>query len=255
MAKADAKNVDVRLCAIVPVYRHEKASRAVVEKLVSYNLPVILVADGNAPEGHEILVQITKEFPNVELVTHKVNRGKGGAVRSGMEAAVAAGYTHALQVDADGQHDMEAIPFFMKAAKKHPADMICGFPQYDDSVPKSRENGRKVTNFWVAVETLSKDIPDAMCGFRVYPLATSWKVVRRFRNNRMGFDIEILVRLSWAGLKMRFYPIKVSYPEDGVSNFRMFHDNVAISLTHSMLFFGMLIRLPLILARRLFKKK
>ena len=96
--------------------------------------------------------------------------------------------------------------------------MICGFPQYDDSVPKSRENGRKVTNFWVAVETLSKDIPDAMCGFRVYPLATSWKVVRRFRNNRMGFDIEILVRLSWAGLKMRFYPIKVSYPEDGVSN-------------------------------------
>jgi hypothetical protein len=71
----------------------------------------------------------------------------------------------------------------------------------------------------------------------------------------MGVDIESIVRLAWAGLQMRFFPIKVRYPEDGVSNFRMFHDNVVISMTHTMLCFGMLIRLPLILTRRLFKKK
>ena len=255
MAKNAKDNTPINVCAIVPVYRHEKASRSVVEKLVSYNLPVILIDDGNAPEGHEILVQIAKEFPHVNLVTHAVNRGKGGAVRTGMETAVNMGFTHALQVDADGQHDMEAIPFFVKAAQKHPKDMVCAFPQYDDSVPTAREKGRKITNFWIAVETLSKQIPDAMCGFRVYPLKKSWPIVRRLRNNRMGFDIEVLVRLSWAGLVMRFYPIKVNYPEDGVSNFRMFHDNVAISLTHSMLFFGMLVRLPMILGRRLFCKK
>ena len=248
-------DAEFRLCAIVPVYRHELASRQVVESLVALDIPVILVDDGNAPEGHEILVQITRDFKNVELVTNKVNLGKGGAVRSGMEAAVKAGFSHALQVDADGQHDVSAVPFFVKAAKKHPQDFIGGFPQYDESVPKARERGRKITNFWVAIETLSMEIPDAMCGFRVYPLASTWPVARRLRNLRMGFDIETLVRFSWAGIRMRFYPIKVCYPEDGVSNFRMFHDNVAISMTHTMLCFGMIIRLPLILARRLFKKK
>jgi glycosyltransferase involved in cell wall biosynthesis len=222
---------------------------------VNLNIPVILIDDGNAPEGHEILVQIAKDFADVELVTHKCNRGKGAAMRSGMEAAVAAGFTHALQVDADGQHDMETIPFFINEVREHPDDLICGYPEYDESVPKAREQGRKITNFWVAIETLSLKIPDAMCGFRIYPLASSWPVMKCLRNNRMGVDIESIVRLAWAGLQMRFFPIKVRYPEDGVSNFRMFHDNVVISMTHTMLCFGMLIRLPLILTRRLFKKK
>ncbi len=239
----------------MPVYRHEKTSRRVVESLVNLNVPVILIDDGNAPEGREILVQIAKDFADVELVTHKCNRGKGAAMRSGMEAAVAAGFTHALQVDADGQHDMEAIPFFINEVREHPDDFICGYPEYDESVPKAREQGRKITNFWVAIETLSLKIPDAMCGFRIYPLASSWPVMKCLRNNRMGVDIESIVRLAWAGLQMRFFPIKVRYPEDGVSNFRMFHDNVVISMTHTMLCFGMLIRLPFILTRRLFKKK
>ena len=189
----------VKICAIVPVYRHEKTSRHVVESLVNLNVPVILIDDGNAPEGREILVQIAKDFADVELVTHKCNRGKGAAMRSGMEAAVAAGFTHALQVDADGQHDMEAIPFFINEVREHPDDLICGFPEYDESVPKAREQGRKITNFWVAIETLSLKIPDAMCGFRIYPLASSWPVMKCLRNNRMGVDIESIVRLAWAG--------------------------------------------------------
>ncbi len=239
----------------MPVYRHEKTSRHVVESLVNLNIPVILIDDGNAPEGREILESVAHDFSDVKLVTHKCNRGKGAAMRSGMEAAVAAGFTHALQVDADGQHDMGAISLFINEVKEHPDDLICGYPQYDESVPKAREQGRKITNFWVAIETLSLKIPDAMCGFRVYPLASSWPVMKCLRNNRMGFDIEMIVRLSWAGVKMLFFPVNVHYPKDGVSNFRMFHDNVVISMTHTMLCFGMLIRLPLILTRRLFKKK
>lgn len=250
-----ANLADINACAIVPVYRHEKASRHVVDVLASYGLPVILVDDGNTPEGHQILEQIAAEVPNTTLVTHAVNGGKGKAVCSGLEAAQKAGFSHALQVDADGQHDMGQIPFFIKAARKHPDELIGGFPQYDASVPKAREQGRKITNFWVAIETLSKEIPDSMCGFRVYPLSSVWPVAKKIRNYRMGFDIEILVKLSWAGLKMRFYPIKVSYPEDGVSNFRVLHDNIAISATHTKLCCGMILRSPLILARRLFKKK
>ena len=189
------------------------------------------------PAQTEVLYGIAKEFADVELVTHKRNLGKGAAMRTGMEAAVTAGFTHALQVDADGQHDMEAIPFFVNEAKEHPEDLIGGYPEYDETVPKAREQGRKITNFWVAVETLSLKIPDAMCGFRVYPLAISWPVM--------------IVKLSWDGVKMRFFPVKVHYHKDGVSNFRMFHDNVVISMTHTMLCIGMVLRLPLIIWRRL----
>ena len=244
-------NNAVKICAIVPVYRHEKASRHVVKSLAALNIPVILVDDGNTPEGHEILESIAREFSGVELITHKSNLGKGAAMRTGMEAAVVAGFTHALQVDADGQHDLSVIPFFINEAKEHPDDLICGYPEYDETVPKAREQGRKITNFWVAIETLSLKIPDAMCGFRVYPLKTSWPVMKRLCNKRMGFDIEMIVKLSWAGVKMRFFPVKVHYPKDGISNFRMFHDNVVISMTHTMLCIGIVLRLPLIIWRRL----
>lgn len=246
---------DLKFCAIVPVYRHESTTRKVAESLSAQGLSVILVDDGNAPEGHAILEAVASEVPNTVLVTHAKNGGKGKAVVSGLEKAHELGFTHALQMDADGQHDADAIPFFLKAARKHPEDLIAGFPQYDGSVPKSREQGRKITNFWVAIETLSKDIPDSMCGFRIYPVQSTMPVAKKLTSYRMGFDIEILVRLSWAGVKMRFYPIKVTYPEDGVSNFRVFGSNVEISWTHTKLCVGMLLRLPMLLARRFAKKR
>ena len=255
MREPKMKKEDMKFCAIVPVYRHEAASRKVAERLAAQGLSIILVDDGNAPEGHAILEQVERDVPNTMLVTRERNGGKGAAVISGLQKAFEMGFTHALQVDADGQHDMDAIPFFMKAAQKHPMDLVASFPQYDASVPKAREQGRKITNFWVAIETLSKDIPDSMCGFRVYPVKSVWPVAKKIRTYRMGFDIEILVRLSWAGIRMYFYPIKVKYPEDGVSNFRAVRDNVEISWTHTKLCLGMLVRLPVILGRRLFKKK
>lgn len=246
---------DLKFCAIVPVYRHESTTRKVAESLSAQGLAVILVDDGNTPEGHAILEAVARDVPETTLVTHAKNGGKGKAVISGLEKAFELGYTHALQMDADGQHDALAIPFFLKAARKHPEDLIAGMPQYDASVPKAREQGRKITNFWVAIETLSKDVPDSMCGFRIYPVKSVWPVAKKIRTYRMGFDIEILVRLAWAGLKMRFYPIKVSYPEDGVSNFRVFGSNVEISWTHTKLCTGMILRLPMILWRRLKAKK
>ena len=246
---------DLKFCAIVPVYRHESTTRKVAEGLSALGLAVILVDDGNTPEGHAILEQVAREVPDTILVTHAKNGGKGKAVISGLEKAFELGYTHALQVDADGQHDMASIPFFLKAARKHPEDLIAGMPQYDASVPKAREQGRKITNFWVAIETLSKDIPDSMCGFRIYPVQSTMPVAKKLTSYRMGFDIEILVRLSWAGVKMRFYPIKVTYPEDGVSNFRVFGSNVEISWTHTKLCTGMILRLPMLLWRRFKAKK
>ncbi|MCF0221262.1 MAG: glycosyltransferase family 2 protein [Fibrobacter sp.] len=243
-----------KFCAVIPVYRHEAASRQVALALHNEGLAVVLVDDGNSPEGHAILESIANEIPETFLVTHTVNKGKGGAVISGLIEAARLGYTHAFQIDADGQHDLNAIPFFVKASKKHPCSVISAYPQYDATVPKSREQGRKITNFWVCVETLSMSIPDTMCGCRVYPLDTVLPIAKRITNLRMGFDIEIMVRISWAGIKMNFYPIHVTYPQDGVSNFRAVHDNIAISATHTKLCLGMILRLPVLLFRKLKRK-
>ena len=64
------------------------------------------------------------------------------------------------------------------------------------------------------------------------------------------FDIDILVKLYWSGVPVISSPVKVTYPEGGISNFRMVHDNIEISMVHTSLFFGMLVRLPKLLALR-----
>ena len=240
-------------CAIIPVYRHEGTVEAVAREIIGKGLHVFIVDDGNTPEAKKILEDIDRRVPEITLISYEKNGGKGYAVAKGFEAALKAGFSYAIQIDADGQHDLNALEFFLKASRKHPGNLISGFPQYDASVPKSRENGRKITNFWIAIETLSFDIPDAMCGFRIYPLETTVPVMRKISDLRMGFDIEILVRLKWKGVKMNFYPIQVTYPENGISNFRMVRDNIFISWMHTKLVLGMVVRLPTLLARKLRK--
>jgi len=244
-------NEPYKPCAVIPVYRHGKPLRAVVEGLLARGLPVFVVDDGNEAETRADIQAVKDAIPEVELVTLPENRGKGGAVLAGFRAAFALGYTHAFQIDADGQHDLGPVESFLAASRARPGDAICGYPVYDESVPSARKNGRKVTNFWVAIETLSLGVKDAMCGFRLYPLRETLAIANRKRlSERMTFDIEILVRLAWAGVALQFVPIKVIYPEGGVSNFRLLQDNIAISAQHARLFFGMLPRLPVLIARK-----
>jgi glycosyltransferase involved in cell wall biosynthesis len=234
------------------VYNHGRTALAVVRGLADRGLPVILVDDGSGSETKLALSAVVEAVPGTLLLTLPENRGKGGAVMSGLERARDEGYTHALQVDADGQHDLGEVGHFLEAARCEPEAVIAGAPLYDESAPSSRMIGRKITNFWVAIETLSRDIPDAMIGFRLYPVERTARVAAASRiSERMGFDIEILVRLHWSGALIRFQPVRVIYPEGGTSNFRMLEDNVLISLVHMKLFFGMLLRSPLLIARRM----
>lgn len=231
-------------CAIVPVYRHEHSVRNVVRNLAPKNLPVILVDDGNAPAAKEILQKIAQEFPNCFLISNEKNLGKGGAFCAGLRFAAEKNFSHAFQIDADGQHDLSQMDFFLKEALANPEFCVCGFPEYDSSVPLGRKIGRKVTDFWIAVETCSLKIRDAMCGFRIYPIQKTLKILPQIRSFRMGFDVEILVRLSWAHVGIFFYPVKVFYPEDGVSNFRMFADNLELSKLHTRLCVERLLQIP-----------
>ncbi len=242
----------IRACAIVPYYEHARTIGAVVTALLGHGLACIVVDDGSGAAAHAAVATLAHAQPReVTLVTHARNQGKGAAVLTGMRAAVAAGYTHALQIDADGQHDCSDVPALLAAAEKRPEAVVLGRPLFDDSTPRSRFYGRYLTHVWVWINTLSFEIEDSMCGFRVYPLAPVLALADAVRlGRRMEFDTEVLVRLHWRGIRIVNIPTRVTYPRDGISHFRLWRDNLHISGMHARLFFGMLARLPARLWRR-----
>ena len=239
-------------CVVIPVYDHEHAIGAVVEAVLAHGLPCILVDDGSKASCARVLDQLAAASPGrVELVRLAHNQGKGGAVMAGFAHAGQSGYTHALQVDADGQHNAADIARFVALAREHPNSVITGCPVYDESVPALRLYARYLTHIMVWTNTLSFAIRDSMCGFRVYPVALVTALMQRQSlGRRMNFDPEILVRLHWAGAHIINLPTKVRYPTDGVSHFLMVRDNLLIARMHAALFFGMLVRLPVLLARK-----
>ena len=242
----------LEFCVVIPVYDHEHAITSVVSAILKQGLPCILVDDGSSTKCAQALEELVAATPKqVTLIRHELNQGKGAAVLTGFVAAAKAGYTHLVQIDADGQHCVEDIPKFLAAASQHPDSVIAGYPVYDESVPAVRLYGRYLTHIWVWINTLSLKIKDSMLGFRVYPIAPVIELMKRQRiGARMNFDTDILVRLYWQGLNVVNLPTRVAYPIDGVSHFRVFFDNVLITRMHTILFFGMLLRLPKLLARK-----
>jgi polyprenyl-phospho-N-acetylgalactosaminyl synthase len=254
-ASMTSPEVSQKLCAIVPVYDHAHAVGAVIQGLCALHLPCFVIDDGSGAPCAKVLDDLAASLPGVTLVRRASNGGKGAAVSDGLRAAMVAGYTHALQVDADGQHDLADIPQFLATALAHPDNVICGRPRFDATMPRMRYYLRYLTHFFVWVNTLSLDIHDSMCGFRLYPIAGMIALLDAERmGSRMDFDIEVLVRLHWRGVAMRWIPTRVQYPADGISHFRMIIDNALITRLHIRLFFGMLLRLPAIAARRLAPK-
>ena len=241
----------MKVCIVVPVYNHGEPLRATAARLAEFGLPVLIVDDGSDAATKSAIAAVAHRYAATVLTLDR-NGGKGYAVMAGMRAAAKDGFTHALQVDADGQHNLDDLPQLLAAARDNPTALICGAPRFDESVPKSRLYGRKLTSFWVAVETLSLQTPDTMCGFRVYPLAACIPLLDSVRlGRRMDFDIEIAVRLAWRNLRLIPVPTAVIYPEGGTSNFRMVADNALITKLHTKLVLGMLLRLPMLVGRRI----
>ena len=242
-----------RACFLIPCYNHGSTVSSVLESLGGFNLPVVLVDDGSDIHTKNILQEASRPA-HISLVTLNENQGKGGAVKAGIKKAHELGFTHAIQIDADGQHDLDALPKLLQSSQARPEHLISGKPIYDDTVPKARLYGRYMTHIWVWIETLSLSIKDSMCGFRAYPIEKTQHVLSKYDiGSRMDFDIEILVRLYWEDCEIDFIDTKVIYPEGGVSHFDALWDNVKISWMHTRLFFGMLPRAPKLIARH-FKK-
>jgi len=239
-------------CALIPIYNHGSTIARTVRALLAHDLPVLVVDDGSDAATRTVLDALAQEEPGMRLIRLPGNQGKGRALEAGLRAARDAGHSHALQIDADGQHDTADAPRFLAESRIDPCAMVCGRPLYDDSVPRGRLYGRYVTHVCVWIETLSLDIQDSMCGYRLYPLDVTCAELDRARvPARMDFDTEIAVRLFWRGVPVRNLTTRVTYPENGLSHFRMLRDNVRISAMHTRLLLGMLPRAPRLLWRRL----
>jgi len=240
-----------RACLVLPVYDPGPSLARTVTALAAYGLPMYLVDDGSGPATGAELQRLAAWSPLVRLLDLGSNQGKGAAVMRGLRQAHQDGFSHALQVDADGQHDAGAVQAFLDLGRQHPAAVVAGAPVYDRSVPRSRKYGRYCSHLWVWINTLSMDIQDSLCGFRLYPLAPTLALMDRAEiPRRMAFDTEIIIRLHWAGVPVRSAPVRVTYPADGVSHFRPWRDTLLLIRTHTCLFLGMLWRSPRLLARR-----
>jgi glycosyltransferase involved in cell wall biosynthesis len=241
----------MRTGIVIPYFNHAGAIALTLAALRKYRLPCWIVNDGSRDAESVVLQELVAQYPDLHVIAHESNCGKGVAVATGMRAARAAGCTHAIQIDADNQHDADDVATMLALAQAQPTALISGTAVYDETVPRARRYGRYVTHFWVWLHTLSFTVRDSMCGLRLYPIEAMLRVWDRERvGRRMDFDTDILVRMYWDGTPLVQVPTRVRYPSDGVSHFDMWRDNLRISWMHTRLFFGMLHRLPKLLAQR-----
>jgi len=239
---------DWRPCILIPVFNHEHAIAHVVENLLPFNVDIILVNDGSDKACRDVMQSLADNYKTLSLINMPENKGKGVAVKLGFNEAKKLSYSHALQIDADGQHASGDVEKFLELGMANKRAVICGCPVYGDDIPKLRYYGRYLTHLWVHINTLSFKIKDSMCGFRLYPLEETCKLIQEETvGARMDFDTEIIVRWQWRGGQIINLATKVNYPLDGVSHFLVWKDNWLISKMHTRLFFGMLWRLPRLL--------
>lgn len=238
---------------LIPVFNHGSSLSKVVSSLQKYDLPIIVVDDGNDFQNKNLINEVVARFPKITLVVNKRNRGKGFSVCRGIKEAYKLGITHLFQIDADGQHDAQACDEFLLESQSNPEALICGFPEFDESIPKARFKAKEISNNYSRFVTLDKtgEMKDAMCGFRIYPVKPFYEICRRtWIDTHMGFDSEILVRMIWRGVPVIYKSVHVTYPIGNKSNFRVIRDNIHISLMFARLTVGMWIRYPILRGRK-----
>lgn len=224
-----------RPCVLIPTYDNPRTIRDVV-MAVRTILPDVVVVDDASGEANRREVEKLGEEKLAIVTRRAVNGGKGGAMKTGFELALQHGFTHAIQVDADGQHALDDVRKFLEIAEKNPDAVILGQPVFDETAPRHRMIMRRITIFWTRREVGDDRVGDPLCGFRVYPIQASLDT--HTIGNRMDFDPEIVVRLAWQGLRFIHVPTRVRYftaAEGGVSHWRAFEDNWLIAKMHTRL--------------------
>ncbi len=240
---------------LIPSYNTGQKVIETVREARQFWQPVWVIVDGSTDGSTEALQSLAASDPGLRVWALPHNQGKGAAILHGLREAAAAGYTHVLTLDADGQHPAAKIPEFMAASLANPHAMILGLPVFDASAPSLRVNGRKISNGLADLQTLWQGIGDALFGFRVYPVRPLRDTMEQRRwMRRFDFDPEAAVRLCWRGVR----PINLSTPvkyfsaeEGGVSHFHYLRDNALLTWMNVRLLLEFVVRLPLLIWRRL----
>ena len=229
---------------IIPSYNPGNRLVETVQEALACWQPVWVVMDGSTDGSAATLAEMNRPGSGLRVLALEHNSGKGAAVLHALLAAGQAGVTHALVLDADGQHSAAHISRFMQASQKNPAAMILGVPQFAVDAPAARRHGRRVGNWWANLETFWGGIDDSLFGFRVYPIPESVRILQRTRGaRRFDFDTELAVRLFWAGVPPINLPAPVKYfnPADGgISHFHYWRDNWLLIQRHTLLVLEML---------------
>jgi glycosyltransferase involved in cell wall biosynthesis len=230
---------------VIPSYNPGAVALTTVRAARAAWAPVWVVVDGSTDGSPELLQAEAARDPHLRVLALARNQGKGAAVLHGIGAAAAAGFTHALTFDADGQHPAAHIAAFMAASIADPAAMVLGVPVFDATAPALRVHGRRVSNWWARLET-GGAVADSLFGLRVYPIAPLLAAMRATRwMRRFDFDPEAAVRLCWQGVRAVNLPAPVAYPAagaGGVSHFRYGRDNLLLTGMHVRLMLAWLVR-------------
>lgn len=233
-------------CIVIPHYEHHAQLERFLPSLANADLPLTVVDDGSSETTVRTLSALLADYPRADLIKRESNGGKGAATRTGLATAQARGYSHIILVDADGQHDPADIVRLQTAATAAPKAIFSGNPQFGDDIPPARLYGREITNVLARLEAGNFALQDAMCGLRVYPVASTLRLANQCGNRtRMEMDTELLVRACWNGIEVHFLDTRVVYPDEGASHFRMGKDNVRLTLMHIRLLLAALVRVPM----------
>jgi glycosyltransferase involved in cell wall biosynthesis len=219
----------VKFVIVIPVYNHANTLRNVVVRALAVLDTIMVVDDGSTDGGIDTL-----EGLDIHVLQHPLNRGKGAAILTAAKASRRLGSTHIVTMDADGQHDPADFRQFIPLATRYPEAIIVGKRNFKGNVPGITRFGRHFSNFWLRIQT-GQSIGDSQSGFRVYPL----KVLERLKLRESGFafEVEVLVKASWAGVELREVDISVHYPppNERISHFNFFKDNVRLTLLNTKL--------------------
>jgi uncharacterized protein (DUF2062 family) len=211
----------MKFCVVIPCFNHVAMVTAIAQS-AKFFCPIIVVDDGST--------QPLPKLPGCVLICLGKNSGKGAALRAGFQRAVELGFTHAITMDADGQHFAEDLPKFLAAANAQPEALIVGVRDFFAAgCPTHRRRSNAVSTFWFRVETGVR-LLDTQCGFRCYPLALAQRL--KPCSGRYAFELEFMVRASWTGTPIVVVPVKCTYAPDQLrqSHFRPVRDLAHITI-------------------------
>lgn len=221
----------LKCCVLIPTYNNARTIETVILSTLEYCDEVIVINDGCTDGTAAILAK----YPQLIVVTHPVNKGKGVGLRNGFKKSAELGFDYAISIDSDGQHFPKDFITFLNKVQETPGSLIIGARNMTvENVPNKSTFGNKFSNFWFWLET-GISLPDTQSGYRLYPvqrLKKIWLFTTKFE-----LEIEVIVKAAWRGIPVLSIPVSVYYAPQGerVSHFKPSVDSTRISFLNTYL--------------------